>query len=145
MTSWTEPRKASLGTILVVESDHFLRCASEDFLQDVGFTMLGARNADDAITLLDSRSNVSLVLTSINMPGSMDGVGLANIVRSRWPQIKIMVVSGKGKPSDLPPDSRFLAKPYCVEDMISQVCSLLGVVPHTKNELFCSDFGPRTV
>ena len=147
MTSWTEPQKPPLGTILVVEDEFLLRVVAAEFLENEGFVVLEACNADEAMEILCSRTDVSLVLTDINMPGSMDGLELAHLTYRRWPQIKIVVVSGKVKPSssDLPPDSRFIEKPYRVAHVISQVRSLLGVVPHAQSELFCSDAGPRIV
>jgi CheY-like chemotaxis protein len=72
-----------------------------------------AANADEAIRILESRNDIHVVFTDIQMPGSMDGVKLAHAVRDRWPPIQFIVVSGvtfdEGK---LPEGSRFFSKPY---------------------------------
>jgi len=72
--------------------------------------------------------NSLLVLTDINMPGSMDGLKLAHAVRDRWPPIKIIVVSGEVRPSqnDLPSNSYFFRKPFLADNMISEIRSLIG-------------------
>jgi CheY-like chemotaxis protein len=66
--------------------------------------------------------------TDIQMPGSMDGLGLAHTVRARWPSIKIIVLSGQLNPLsiDLPPCSRFFGKPLEAGKMITQMRSMIG-------------------
>ena len=58
-----------------------------------------AGDADEAVALLQSRPDISLLFTDIDMPGSMDGLKLAHAVRDRWPPIKILIVSGTVRPS----------------------------------------------
>src|ERR1700745_3421129 len=79
-------------------------------------------------SILESRSNISLLFTDIQMPGSMDGLKLAHAVHERWPSIKIMLVSGQVKPSDAerPADSRFFGKPLGVEQMITELQAMVG-------------------
>ena len=67
-----------------------------NIVEDAGFVALEADNADEAVAILEARSDIALLLTDINMPGSMDGLKLAHAVRNRWPPIKIIVVSGQG-------------------------------------------------
>ena len=90
-----------------------LRMHAVDMVGDAGYTPLEAPDASEAVTILESRSDVALICTDIQMPGQMDGVGLAHAVHARWPAIKIIVVSGRLKQQnlDLPPHSRFLGKP----------------------------------
>ena len=87
-----------------------------------------AVNADEAIAILESRSDISLLFTDIQMPGSMDGLKLAHAVHDRWPAIKIILVSGQVKPSDAerPADSRFFGKPLGVEQMIAELQAMVG-------------------
>src|ERR1700722_19630594 len=82
--------------------------------EEAGFEVLEAANADEAIEILESRSDIRVVFTDIHMPGSMDGLKLAHAVRNRWPPIKIMVTSGREivAQDDLPEGGRFFAKPY---------------------------------
>jgi DNA-binding NtrC family response regulator len=80
------------------------------------------------IAILESRSDIALMCTDIQMPGSMDGVALAQAVHMRWPSIKIIVVSGHlGPPSiDLPSCSRFFGKPIDAGQMIAQMRNMIG-------------------
>ena len=120
--------------ILIVEDDHLLRFLTVDAVEEAGFVALEAGSADEAVAILESRLDIALVLTDIDMPGSMDGLKLAHAVRNRWPPIKVIVVSGRARPSEaaLPTLSRFFAKPYGSEAIISEIRSLIGtVVEHT--------------
>jgi two-component system, response regulator PdtaR len=114
--------------ILIVEDDRFLKLYALDIVEEAGFVALDAGNADEAVAILESRSDIALLLTDINMPGSMDGLNLAHAVRKRWPPIRIIVVSGAVRPAecDLPTDSRFVGKPYRAEAMILEIRSLIG-------------------
>src|SRR5581483_6759551 len=87
-----------------------------------------AVNADEAISILESRSDISLLFTDIQMPGSIDGLKLAHAVHERWPSIKIILVSGQVKPSDAdrPENSRFFGKPLGVEQMITELQTMVG-------------------
>jgi DNA-binding NarL/FixJ family response regulator len=69
------------------------------------------------------------MLTSVSMPGSMDGLGLARTLCRRWPAIKTIIASSQDrlKGSDLMAGSRFLLKPYHVPTMISEIRSLIGL------------------
>jgi CheY-like chemotaxis protein len=79
-----------------------------------GFEVIEAANADEAIEVLEARSDITVVFTDIQMPGSMDGLKLARAVRGRWPPIKIVATSGRVNVGelDLPEGGRFLPKPY---------------------------------
>src|SRR5438477_11149223 len=95
--------------VLIVEDEMLLRMRAVDIVEDAGFTPLEAVNADDAMALLESRSDIELLFTDIQMPGSMNGLKLAHAVHERWPSIKIILVSGQVRPgeSERPADSRF--------------------------------------
>lgn len=112
--------------ILIVEDDPLLNLLTVDIVEGAGFVALQADNADEAVAILEARSDIALLLTDINMPGSMDGLKLAHAVRNRWPPIKIIVVSSRVPDSDLPTDSRFFAKPYHSEQLISEIRSLIA-------------------
>ncbi|EJN09893.1 signal transduction histidine kinase [Bradyrhizobium sp. YR681] len=118
-----------LPNVLVVEDEMILRMRAVDIVEDAGFRSVEAVNADEAISILESRSDISLLFSDIQMPGSMDGLKLAHAVHDRWPSIKIVLVSGQVKPSDAetPADSRFFRKPLSVEDMIAQLQAMIGV------------------
>jgi CheY-like chemotaxis protein len=116
------------SVVLIVEDDVMLRMHAVDMVGDAGYTPLEAPDAAEAVTILESRSDVALICTDIQMPGQMDGVGLAHAVHARWPAIKIIVVSGrlKQKNLDLPPHSRFLGKPLDAGEVISQMRDMIG-------------------
>jgi|SRR6478736_814699 DNA-binding NtrC family response regulator len=114
--------------VLVVEDDAILRLHALDIVEEAGFTAIEARNADEAIAILESRTDIALLFTDVNMPGSMDGVKLAHAVRNRWPPIKIVVVSGHVQldENDLPPNSRFFGKPFEAQKMVSELRELIS-------------------
>ena len=114
--------------VLVVEDEMMLRMRAVDIVEDAGFTPLEAVNADDALAILEARSDIELLFTDIQMPGSMDGLKLAYAVRERWPSIKIILVSGQLKLSkiDIPADSRFFGKPLEPTEMITEMQDMIG-------------------
>ena len=114
--------------VLVVEDEMMLRQCAVDMVEDAGYTPVEASDADEAIAILESRSDIALTYTDIQMPGSMDGVGLAQAVHVRWPWIKIIGVSGQLTPPsiDLPPCSRFFGKPIKAGQMIAQIRNMIG-------------------
>ena len=79
------------NVVLIVEDDALLRLHAVDLIEEAGFIALEAENADEAVAILEQRSDIVLLFTDINMPGSMDGLKLAHAVRDRWPPIKIIV------------------------------------------------------
>jgi CheY-like chemotaxis protein len=113
--------------ILVVEDEPLLRMDIADHLADEGFDVLEAGNADEAIAILESSPKVRLIITDIDMPGSMDGLKLAEAVRDRWPPVKIIVVSGHRivDITDLPDGSMFFSKPYLPSHIIASMRDLL--------------------
>jgi two-component sensor histidine kinase/CheY-like chemotaxis protein len=119
---------AALPTVLIVEDEMVLRMRAVDIVEDAGFTPIEAVNADDALAILESRSDIELLFTDIQMPGSIDGLKLAHAVHERWPLIKIMIVSGQLKltDTDKPADSRFFGKPLDVKHMVAQMQDMIG-------------------
>jgi CheY-like chemotaxis protein len=117
----------SLPVVLIVEDEPLLRMLAVEVVEEAGFVALEAGDADEAVILLESRPDIALLFTDIDMPGSMDGLKLARAVRDRWPPIKILVVSGHVRPrqKDLPPNSRFVGKPYRAAAMVEELRSLV--------------------
>ena len=115
-----------------------LRLRAVDIVEDAGFTAVEAVSADEALAILESRSDISLLFSDIQMPGSMDGLMLAHAVHERWPAIKIILVSGQVKLSDAdrPADSRFFGKPLVVKQIVTELQEMIGagalkIVPDT--------------
>jgi CheY-like chemotaxis protein len=100
--------------VLVVEDESLLRASAMDMIKKAGFDVIEASDADEAIRILECRSDIRAVFTDVQMPGSMDGLRLARVIRSRWPPVALIVTSGKTNvpENDLPTGGRFLPKPY---------------------------------
>jgi len=107
--------------ILIVEDEVLINWTITEELQLQGCEVISAFNADEAISILQSRADIEVVFTDIDMPGSMDGLRLAAAIRDRWPPIQVIVTSGKATPSILPQHVSFLAKPYTVDDVVKSV------------------------
>src|SRR5436309_12323402 len=148
MSSGSITSSTSATNVLVVEDEMVLRMRAVDIVEDAGFTAVQAVNADEALAILESRADISLLFSDIQMPGSMDGLKLAHAVHDRWPSIKIILVSGQVKVSDedKPADSRFFGKPLEVKHMIAQLQEMVGagalkVVPTAAIPMAVEAFG----
>ncbi len=115
------------ANVLVVEDEMMLRMRAVDIVEDAGFTPIEALNGDDAFAILESRSDIDLLFTDIQMPGTMDGLKLAHAVHARWPSIRIMLVSGQVAPTETekPLNSRFYGKPLEVKKMIAELQEMM--------------------
>jgi CheY-like chemotaxis protein len=114
--------------VLIVEDEMLLRMRAVDMVEDAGYDPVEAVDADEAVAILESRSDIALLFTDIQMQGSMDGLGLAHTVHKRWPPIKIILVSGQLKRSniEIPADCRFFGKPLEPKEMIAEMRDLIG-------------------
>ena len=118
----------STPIVLVVEDEMVLRMRAVDIVEDAGFVPIEAVSADEAIRILESRDDISLLFTDIQMPGSMDGLKLAHAAHTRWPHIKIILVSGQIAVTDAekPSDSKFFPKPLENKRMILELQEMIG-------------------
>jgi two-component system, response regulator PdtaR len=112
--------------VLIVEDEFLLRMDSAQMIEKAGFEAVQAANADEAIAILRVRSDIRVVFTDIQMPGSMDGLKLARFVRDRWPPIKIVATSGRVAvdDGDLPDGGVFLPKPYRSAQVVATLRAL---------------------
>ena len=118
---------SSRPVVLVVEDEWLLRMDAADMIAAAGFEVVEAVDADEAIEILESRPDIAMVFTDIQMPGSMDGLKLARAIRGRWPPIKIIATSGLvdvGE-KDLPEGGRFLLKPYQPKELTNVLRKLM--------------------
>ena len=114
--------------VLLVEDEPLVRMAAADDLQEAGFHVLEAGNADVALAVLESCSDdVRVLFTDIDMPGSMNGLDLAETVQQRWPHISLLISSAyhRPDPTQLPCDGRFVPKPYCSDQIVQQIRELV--------------------
>jgi CheY-like chemotaxis protein len=118
----------SRPVVLVVEDETLLRWHAVAMIEDAGFDVIEAGNAAEAISVLEARTDIRVIFTDIQMPGSIDGLRLAHLVRNRWPPIKIIATSGQLRLRDyeLPEGGRFLPKPYSVGQITGTLRELLG-------------------
>jgi CheY-like chemotaxis protein len=121
-------RPRSLPIVLVVEDDIMLRMRAVDIVEDAGYVSVEAVDADEAFSVLQSRSDIALLFTDIQMPGPMDGLQLAHAVYERWPHLKIILVSGRLKLSSaqIPRESRFFGKPLVSGQIIAEMQNMIG-------------------
>jgi two-component sensor histidine kinase/CheY-like chemotaxis protein len=114
--------------VLVVEDEMLLRMRAVDIVEDAGFNAVEANSADQALAILESRSDIALLFSDVQMPGTMDGLKLAHAVHHRWPSIKIILVSGQVTLSERerPADCRFFGKPLEVKQMIAELQEMVG-------------------
>ncbi|MES5096980.1 response regulator [Agrobacterium sp. BA1120] len=106
--------------VLVVEDDPLLRMMAVDMVEDAGFDAIEASGADEAVEILESRSDVEVLFTDVDMPGSMNGVALANWARATDIPLGIVLTSGHHRPEDedLPVRSVFFSKPYDFQKVV---------------------------
>lgn len=83
-----------IAVVLVVEDSAIIRMGAIDLVLSAGYEALEACDADEAIRILESRDDVDLVFTDVQMPGTMDGIKLSHYIRERWPPVKLIVASG---------------------------------------------------
>lgn len=107
--------------ILVVEDEPLVRMCAVRMLEEGGYDVIEAADAQQALARLESRPDVETVFTDINMPGSMDGCALACAVIALRPDMHLLVTSGKGLPDNgaYPADIAFMAKPYSAERLLA--------------------------
>jgi CheY-like chemotaxis protein len=112
--------------VLVVDDDFLVRMNAVFLLEEAGYGTLQACSADEAIGLLEARSDIKVVFTDINMPGSMNGLALAHAIRHRWPPVELVLTSGyaRVRDDDMPERGLFLGKPYQPAELVRMVQSL---------------------
>lgn len=117
-----------IAVVLVVEDSPIIRMGAVDLVLSAGYEALEARDADEAIRILESRSDIDLVFTDVQMPGTMDGIKLSHYIRERWPPVKLIVASGAAilEESNLPTGSRFFSKPYDEHTITDAMARLLS-------------------
>ena len=113
--------------VLVVEDEEIIRMLAADALLEAGFEVVEAAHGEAALAVLRERANdIQAVFTDVRMPGSIDGLELAETVSRQWPWVGLLVASGHARPgrADLPHDCRFLPKPYGLAHVIDQLQQL---------------------
>jgi len=114
--------------ILVVEDEFLVRMQAVDVIEQAGFDVVDASNADEAISLLETREDIRIVFTDVEMPGSMDGLRLARAIRNRWPPVELILTSGRRRfgSNEIPARGQFVPKPYSPNVLIAMIRGLAG-------------------
>ena len=102
----------SRALVIIVDDDVFERMGASYMFSDAGYRVLEAENADEALQLLETNADVRVLFTDVTMPGSMNGSDLAHRVAQWWPEVGVIMTSGRPRPKALPSGTKFHAKPY---------------------------------
>lgn len=111
------------ASILVVEDETLVRMTTAEILLDAGFRVLEACSALEAVTALEGRDDIAAIFSDIEMPPGMDGIALAGLVRARWPEVGVVLTSGRVAPDGA--DVPFLAKPYRAAELVAQISAVV--------------------
>jgi CheY-like chemotaxis protein len=121
------PDSHRLPTILVVEDETLVRMNEAELLEEAGYAVLEAADADEALEILNRHDAVHLLLSDVDMPGTMNGLDLAHFVHQRWPHIRLLLTSGHHHLSEnqIPDDGKFVRKPWQEAALIARVREML--------------------
>lgn len=114
------------STILVVDDETLIRMTTAEILLNAGFKVLEACGAHEALAALEGRSDIALMLTDIEMPPGSDGIALASEVRDRWPDVAVVLCSGRVAPDDN--EFVFLPKPFRAAELVAKVIAVLPAI-----------------
>ena len=122
----------SRPAVLVVEDEPIIRMDAVAMIEDAGFRTFEAKSADDGITMMEQHPEIGILFTDIDMPGSMDGLGLTHFVHKSWPTTKIIVASGAVETvrTALPDGAQFFSKPYPMQQIVSALLEMANAEPH---------------
>ena len=104
--------------VLIVEDDDGVRESIAEVARDGGYLVVEARDSDTALRALTT-GGISVALIDLQLPGSMDGFGLARHIAATWPDVPLIITSGwvLPFPGALPQGSEFLGKPFRETDL----------------------------
>lgn len=116
-----------LVRILVIDDEAIIRLDAREILEDAGYVVTEAASADEAMPLLADGKTIEVILTDIDMPGSIDGLELARAVDCMMPEVAIVIMSGHKLPrrEDLPLKAAFVAKPFSTSVLLQRVAEAL--------------------
>lgn len=112
--------------VLLVEDEALIRMVASAGLEDAGYEVIEAANAADALGAIGSRHDVGVLFTDVNMPGALDGLTLAEMIHARWPEVRLVVTSGRPLARAVPDDGAFLRKPYTLDQLTRAIRSAGG-------------------
>jgi DNA-binding response OmpR family regulator len=124
-------RDAEVPTVLIVEDELLLRMGVADYLRGCGYRVVEADNGDEAVSVLESDARIDVVFTDITMPGTLNGFGLAQWVRRKRPEVRVILTSGISRTAqevrDLCAHGSLVAKPYDYGEIERHIRALLAL------------------
>jgi CheY-like chemotaxis protein len=111
-------------TVLVVEDDPAVRQVAVSTLQSLGFAVVEAASGDEAARLLNTNGQVHLVFSDVRMPGELNGIDLAQLIRREMPEIRVLLTTGYVDADGMLGDVDLLYKPYRAADLAEKIRSL---------------------
>jgi CheY-like chemotaxis protein len=114
--------------ILVVEDEILIRAAVAEYLRISGYTVVEAADAAEAVAVFASGEPIDVVICDVEMPGSMDGLGLARWINRCHPTIPVLLTSGRGVAisTGKKPRQLFIAKPYRLGELAGRLELILA-------------------
>jgi CheY-like chemotaxis protein len=114
-------------TILVVEDNPAVRQVAISTLHSLGFTVQEAENGDEAARILKRNRDICLVLSDVRMPGELNGVDLARLIRRERPELQVLLTTGYFDTEETLEDLHLLYKPYRATDLAEKIQALMKV------------------
>ncbi len=124
-------RHPTPSVVHLIEDELLVRMTAADELEEAGFQVLEATNADEALKVLEVRSDeVQVLFTDVHMPGSMDGMALAEQVSQRWPHVLLLISSGYARPhsDEIPDHGHFVPKPYIGATLVRHINEMMDTL-----------------
>lgn len=118
---------AAQPVILVVDDNAVLRMHAAELLKEAGYDVLEAGDTEVAVSLLETRRDIRLLFTDVQLPAGRDGLSLAQQVKEQWPNVLLLITSGGPKVMDesIPHEARFLTKPYSNREVLGHVEAMI--------------------
>ena len=117
------PSVRAAGTALLVDDEEFVRLSTADMLSDLGYRVIEAASAEEALSVVGNGGHLDLVVTDHLMPG-MNGTDLARAVRDRRPDLPVLVVSGYAEVDGVAPDLPRLTKPFRKDELAASLAGM---------------------
>jgi CheY-like chemotaxis protein len=119
----TAPRTERAGTALLVDDEDLVRASTADMLADLGYAVVEASCAEDALRLVDEGLTFDLLVTDHLMPG-LNGTDFVHKVRERYPTTRALIISGYAEVQGVAPDLPRLVKPFRQADLMAKLGEL---------------------
>jgi two-component system, response regulator PdtaR len=114
------------AAVLVVEDEVFIRLDVSEALRAAGFEVIEAESADNAFSLIEAREPLDVVFTDIQLPGMLDGLALANMIRAAHPLLPVVITSGNtAKRTEASRIGKFVPKPYQIGDVVKLITDIV--------------------